>query len=129
MSIKHSWEGDAEYVQGQTVLKTCNDQIVPSNDAKNYQSGTMVGTSKFVIELCLEHVFIISYFSPFTSLFTPGRLLSCLLLTSHFSHSFLTLPSFLSSFQWTRQRHFCSLMMCSGRRVILNGPPDGTPTS
>ena len=39
MSIRHSWEGDAEFVPGQTVLRTCNDQIVPSNDAKNYQSG------------------------------------------------------------------------------------------
>ena len=41
MSIKHSWEGDAEYVPGQTVLKTCNDQTPPSNDPKNYQSGTL----------------------------------------------------------------------------------------
>ena len=41
MSIKHSWEGDADYVPGQTVLKTCNDQTPPSNDPKNYQSGTL----------------------------------------------------------------------------------------
>ena len=95
MSIKHSWEGDAEYVQGQTVLKTCNDQIVPSNDAKNYQSGTMRVTSKFEKDLCLERIFIISYLPFFTPLFTLARLIPCLLFTSHFTHSFLTLPPFL----------------------------------
>lgn len=40
MSIRHSWEGEADFIPGQTVLRTCNDQILPSNDAKNYQSGT-----------------------------------------------------------------------------------------
>ena len=51
MSIRHSWEGEADYIPGQTVLRTCNDQILPSNDAKNYQSGT--GTSYFQAETCI----------------------------------------------------------------------------
>jgi hypothetical protein len=39
MSIKHSWEGEGEYVPGKTVLKTCNDQNPAQDDVRNFQSG------------------------------------------------------------------------------------------
>lgn len=35
MSIKHSWN-DAEFVEGQTILNTCNAMTQPSNDPSNY---------------------------------------------------------------------------------------------
>eukprot|EP01041_Mallomonas_annulata_P006757 gene6757-13699_t len=37
MSIKHSYN-DAEFIQGQTVLNTCNAMTQPSNDPTNYMS-------------------------------------------------------------------------------------------
>ena len=39
MSIKHTWEGDADYVPGKTILKTCNDQNPAQDDVRNFQSG------------------------------------------------------------------------------------------
>lgn len=38
MSIKHSWEGDASFVMGKTVLSTCNAMTPPTHDSKNYFS-------------------------------------------------------------------------------------------
>eukprot|EP01038_Epipyxis_sp_PR26KG_P016091 gene16091-21859_t len=53
MSIKHSWEG-ADFVQGQTVLNTCNAMTTPTNDAKNYQSVDSVNTIVFTYDVYWE---------------------------------------------------------------------------
>ena len=54
MSIKHSWEGDANYVPGQTILKTCNDQTPPTNDPKNYQTVDRTDTLVFTYDVFWE---------------------------------------------------------------------------
>lgn len=38
MSIRHSWEGNGDFVPGQTVLSTCNAMNPATNDPKNYLS-------------------------------------------------------------------------------------------
>jgi len=53
MSIKHTWNDEA-FVQGQTVLNTCNAMTQPSNDAGSYMAIDKADTVLFTYDVYWE---------------------------------------------------------------------------
>ena len=94
MSIKHTWEGDADYVPGKTILKTCNDQNPAQDDVRNFQSGQWEWPASIQIDtdaLPYTTFYRPLYFTSVSSRLILSSLSHYILSTNIVSHSALLL--------------------------------------
>ena len=94
MSIKHTWEGDADYVPGKTILKTCNDQNPAQDDVRNFQSGQWEWPASIHIDtdaLPYTTFYRPLYFTSVSSCLVLSPLSHYILSTNIVSHSALLL--------------------------------------